>query len=942
MRARLIRIIHIAALVLGPLALGLPVAPATAQEPPSEPTAVDTLIAGMSPEERVGQLFLVTFPGNDVSESSIAATMVRDLHVGGVALRASNGNFQNNTLTVTSLVTLTNGIQTLALAGAEGEENGPFVPPFIAIDLYSSSSLYADGLPEGGFTRVPSEMALGATWQPENAAATGRIVGQELSAVGVNLLLGPALDVVDTPRPQQSNPGTRTFGGDPYWVGKMGQAFVRGITEGSSGRVGIVARNFPGMGSSDRSATEEIAAVQKTLQELQQIDLPPFFAVTSPGVVTGTVDGLMTTNIRYRGLQGNIRQTTRPLSLDTQTLPLVINQPELQPWRQAGGILVSDELGAPALRRFYTQQTEDGTFPATTIANDAFNAGNDLLFVSDFAAEDDWTARLNNVQETIQSFATQYQTDPNFALEVDDALRRLLALKLRLYGGNFDPAAEPLPDPTTFDNSPFDRPENRSEVARIAQEAATLLYPGADEVADRIAGAPSPEESIVIVTDARTIRDCAVCPARPIIAEDELQENLLRRYGPEGSDQLDPSQITSLSFEELAALAVPTTDPASLALQETVAGADWLIFLLQDVTPDVPGSDALRNFLREFPGLTPGQRLVVFAFGAPYYLDATEVSKVTAYYGFYSPNPTFVDAAARLLFQAYSPPGAPPVSTYPLLNYRLTDQLTPDSNQVVELCRDGAEVPETTCEAPVSEIQGDLAGNEIRLRTTAIRDRNGNPVPDGTDVVFTLRYPAENVSLDSQRVQTVNGVARTVVPLNRLGLLEIGVNTSDPPNFTGIAALVQISGSEPPVVATATQPPPTETPTATPTLSPTASVTATERPTRTPAPVPATPIPTATPMPVSRFGQANAGFGWWTFFGTLVGLVTVGYVGGISSQRGREALVRRLLLVGVYGLAGYLLYLVLYGLRLVPEGLGWGAIFLALLGGLIALMNDPA
>jgi hypothetical protein len=237
-------------------------------------------------------------------------------------------------------------------------------------------------------------------------------------------------------------------------------------------------------------------------------------------------------------------------------------------------------------------------------------------------------------------------------------------------------------------------------------------------------------------------------------------------------------------------------------------------------------------------------------------------------------------------------------------------------------------------------VSGDVPGNEIRLRTTVIRDRNGNPVPDGTDVVFSLRYPAENVFLDSQRVQTTNGVARTVVPLNRPGLLEIGVNTSDPPNFTGIAALVQISQSEPPVVATATLPPPTETPTPTPTLSPTPQPTGTPRPTRTVEPATATPTPT--PEPTVRFGQPNDGFGWWTFFGALVGLVTVGYVGGISSHDGRDALVRRLLLIGVYGLGGYLIYLVLYGFRLVPEGTGWGAIFLALLGGLAALMRDPS
>lgn len=943
MRYRLPRIVTLIALFLCALVLSAPAAPVTAQDEPTTPTAIDQLIAQMSPEERVGQLFLVTFPGNDVSDTSIAATLVRELHVGGVALRASNGNYQNNSDTVSSLVALTNGLQALAQTdGANSGEDAPFIPLLIASDLYATSPLYADGLPQEGFTSIPSEMTLGATWRPENAEAVGQIVGRELAAVGINLLLGPALDVVDTPRPDQNSPSTRTFGGNSYWVGKMGQAFVQGVTTGSGGQVGTVARNFPGMGSSDRSATEEIAAVQKSLQELQQVDLPPFFAVTAANTVTGTVDGLMTTNLRYRGLQGNISQTTRPLSLDTQTLPVVINQTELQPWRQAGGIFVSDELGALALRRFYTQQSESGIFPAVQIASDAFNAGNDLLFLSDFAAEEDWDARLTNIRQAVQYFANQYETNPGFALEVDDSLRRLLALKLRLYGDDLDAAADPLPDPTTFDNSPFDRPESQGEVARIAQESATLLYPALEELANRIPAPPTRDESIVIVTDARTIRDCAECPERPIIEEDALQEELLRRYGPEsGTDQLEPTQITSISFELLEALRTPTTDPTTLALQETLNDADWLIFLLQDTSPDVPSSNALSNFLSNFAGLAPGQKLIVFAFGAPYYLDATEASKVTAYYGFYTPGAPFVDAAARLLFQTYSPVGAPPVSTYPLLNYRLDEQLSPDPNQVVAFCSDSPDVPDTTCAPIPATVAGDIGGNEIRLRTTVIRDRNGNPVPDGTDVRFLLRYPAENISLDSQRMQTVNGVARTVIPLSRPGLLEISAESIDPPTYRSVSVQIQISLSEPAVVATATLPPPTETPTPTPTFTPTPTATATERPTRTSTASPS-PTATATPVPVSRFGQANEDFGWWTFFGALVGLIAVGGVGGATTHYGRDAFVRRLLMVAVYGLGGYLIYLVLYAFRLFPDGFnGWGAIFCAVLGGFIALVQEP-
>ena len=119
---------------------------AQAQEPLPAPS-VEELIAQMTAEQRVGQLFLVTFPGSDLSEGSVAARLVRDLRVGGVVLRASNGNYLNDEQTPSALVTLTNGLQALSLAGS-GEGAGPFVPLFIAISQSATSPAYADGLPQ--------------------------------------------------------------------------------------------------------------------------------------------------------------------------------------------------------------------------------------------------------------------------------------------------------------------------------------------------------------------------------------------------------------------------------------------------------------------------------------------------------------------------------------------------------------------------------------------------------------------------------------------------------------------------------------------------------------------------------------------------------------------------------------------------------------------------
>jgi hypothetical protein len=80
-------------------------------------------------------------------------------------------------------------------------------------------------------------MSIGATWNPDLAKQVGAVMGKEMAALGFNLYLGPSLDVIDSPQIDSGEDlGVRTFGGDPYWVGKMGQAYISGLHEGSKSR----------------------------------------------------------------------------------------------------------------------------------------------------------------------------------------------------------------------------------------------------------------------------------------------------------------------------------------------------------------------------------------------------------------------------------------------------------------------------------------------------------------------------------------------------------------------------------------------------------------------------------------------------------------------------------------------------------------------------------
>src|SRR5690606_16851863 len=94
--------------------------------------------------------------------------------------------------------------------------------PRAYIPLFIATTHAGEGLSGSqivvGTTPLPSSMALGATWNPESVRKVGQIAGSELSAMGINMLLDPALDVYQRlPTERTLDLGVNSFGGEPYW-----------------------------------------------------------------------------------------------------------------------------------------------------------------------------------------------------------------------------------------------------------------------------------------------------------------------------------------------------------------------------------------------------------------------------------------------------------------------------------------------------------------------------------------------------------------------------------------------------------------------------------------------------------------------------------------------------------------------------------------------------
>ncbi|HWS24824.1 MAG TPA: glycoside hydrolase family 3 N-terminal domain-containing protein [Anaerolineales bacterium] len=754
----------------------------------------------LSVEQKIGQLFLISFDGTDTSADSKIHNLITNYDIGGVLLSRDRNNFSDQE-TGSNAKSLIYNLQLINYQKSINEPNkaqAAYIPLFIGI------SQEGGGFPNdqilNDLTLVPNQIAIGASWNREIANEMGTVLGQELAALGFNFYYGLSLDVLTLNDPSL-NPdlSTRLFGGDPYWVGELGKAFTQGVHNGTNGKMLVIAKHFPGRGGSDRPAEIEIPTIRVSLEDLKSVELAPFFAVTSTGSEPSTVvDGLLVSHIRYQGFQGNIRATTKPISFDQQALAQVLGLEPILNWRTEGGLIVTDSLGSQAVRNFYDP---DGiNFSARLVARDAFLAGSDLLQMGNIRATGD-ADNYSSVVNVLEYFVQRYNDDENFANRVDESVMRILRKKLTLSNGKTFNSSNINPSITL----PFGYSPNESDLFGIARESATLLSPSKAEFNAVLPAPPQALDYLVFFTDSQNYSQCANCDIKQTIPIDSFQMNVNKLYGPSAGGSINPAHLSSFSLSELELYLDDRLE--NQVLSDALKRSDWVIISTQEMPEGSATLITLRRLLDEKHSLLANKKVILFSFDAPYYLDSTDISKLTAYYNLYDPSPIFVNLAARLLFQEVPTAGASPVSVEGI-GYDLLKMTSPDPTQIIRLYLSTTDdifsgLPEITplpngqvllpgiSETPALGLPPTYkVGDVVSVSTGLIHDRNQHQVPDGTPVEFNISSGGES----TRRLvsTTFQGVAKANINLERSGVFEISV-LSEP---AAISEIIRIDVDE--------------------------------------------------------------------------------------------------------------------------------------------------
>ncbi|MCY4466652.1 MAG: glycoside hydrolase family 3 protein [Chloroflexi bacterium] len=341
---------------------------------------IQAAIVSMTVEEKIGQMFMLAFASDQLDEARIL--MVEHL-VGGAYIS------DENVPTAAAALRLCNSLQSFARGTRLG------IPLLLGADQEGAWSVMTAESAMG-----PGNMALGASADPDCARRMYGTIARELMAVGLNVVLGPAADC--NSNPQNSIIGMRSFGEQPALVAEMTAAAVRGAQD--NGAVATL-KHFPGHGDTRLDSHRGLPTVNRSRDELLQIDLAPFAAGIEAGAKI-----VMTSHIIFSALD-----PVRPATLS----PIILGD-LLRDELGFTGLVVSDSMNMHSMKRNYE--------PADAVIQ-GFNAGVDLMMLAEEHYDHDASQYLANQRALIGAVIAAVKAGRIAMSRVDEAVGRILRLK---------------------------------------------------------------------------------------------------------------------------------------------------------------------------------------------------------------------------------------------------------------------------------------------------------------------------------------------------------------------------------------------------------------------------------------------------------------------------------------------------------------------------------
>ncbi len=348
---------------------------------PEEQQWVDATLAGLTLEQKVGQVFCPYMMNERLNlEEQI------DEYANRVKQETETfapGGYYINRHYIPTTTAILNNIKKISP-----------VPPMICSDMESGAGGGLGGVVAPDLVTFPPAMGIGATGSEQYAYQAGRCTGWQARMIGVHFVFAPSLDVNINP----DNPiiNIRSFGEDPELVSRLGSAFIRGLQDGG---VAASAKHFPGHGDAAEDSHLLLSTITADRDRLNKVELYPYLRAIN----NADVYSIMTAHLAVPALESNPKLPA--------TLSSIILHDLLREEMGFTGLIVTDAMLMGGVTTLYE---------AGEAAVRAFQAGADWILMSP-----DMKSAYSAVLKAVQSNEISEE-------RLHESVVRVLSLKAKL------------------------------------------------------------------------------------------------------------------------------------------------------------------------------------------------------------------------------------------------------------------------------------------------------------------------------------------------------------------------------------------------------------------------------------------------------------------------------------------------------------------------------
>ncbi len=342
------------------------------KETPAARHWVDSVFKSLSNEERIAQLMVVRLssktPDGVVFYNEKVANDIRNHNIGSICL------FQGTPVQQANFI---NQFQQMAKT-----------PILFCIDGETGLGMRYDSV-----AKFPDQLTIGAINDKELVYTIGKAMGKQCKRTGIQVNYAPVVDINNNPNNPVIN--FRSLGEDKYKVASYAVQIMRGL---QSEGVMACAKHFPGHGDVAVDSHLDLPVINKSLQQLDSLELYPFKTVFNEGI--GSV------MIAHLSIPAIDTTSNMPTSLSPNNVNGLLRMQ-----LHFHGISFTDALEMKGVAKY---------FPQGQAAVQSLKAGNDMLCLPG-----DVDTCINAIEQALQNSELDWE-------RINASVRKVLLAKYHL------------------------------------------------------------------------------------------------------------------------------------------------------------------------------------------------------------------------------------------------------------------------------------------------------------------------------------------------------------------------------------------------------------------------------------------------------------------------------------------------------------------------------